>query len=128
MPADPAAAPADYLERGKAITKLAHQRGVAVEAELGELPCAASGHVTAGGAMTDPAEAAAFVEETGVDLLAVSVGNVHIKLEGEQPLDLKHLATLCKRLLIPLVLHGGTGITAGSLRDAVALGVAKVNY
>jgi fructose/tagatose bisphosphate aldolase len=99
-----------------------------VEAELGELPCGVSGHTERPAQLTDPALAERFVEETGVDLLAVSVGNVHIQMTGQQDLDLERLAAIRDRVSVPLVLHGGTGISAGSLAEAVRLGVAKVNY
>ena len=128
MPADPAAPHEDYVRRVKAITRVAHARGVAVEAELGELPCGSNGGAAVGGEMTDPETAARFVAETDVDLLAVSVGNVHIKLNGAQALDLTRLEEIRRRVDRPLVLHGGTGIEAKSLREAIALGVAKVNY
>ena len=72
--------------------------------------------------------AARFVQETGVDLLAVSVGNVHVLIKGEQDLDLDRLSQICSKVAKPLVLHGGTGISATSLREAIALGVTKVNY
>jgi ketose-bisphosphate aldolase len=128
MPADPQASYDDYLGRVKPIVQFCHPRHVAVEAELGELPCGASGRVEGEGHLTDPALAQRFVEKTGVDLLAVSVGNVHIQMSGEQDLNLERLAEIRDRLAIPLVLHGGTGITAGSLKEAIGLGVAKVNY
>jgi ketose-bisphosphate aldolase len=127
MPADPEAPVDAYTERVAALTKLAHARGVAVEAELGELPWGADGGA-AGGETTDPAVAAAFVAATKVDLLAVSVGNVHVKLDGEQGLDLARLEAIHRRVDVPLVLHGGTGIAAGALHEAIGLGVAKVNY
>ena len=63
-----------------------------------------------GGYATDPAAAAEFVAATGVDLLAVSVGNVHIRTAGEQGLDLALLEQIHRRVPVPLVLHGGTGI------------------
>jgi fructose/tagatose bisphosphate aldolase len=72
--------------------------------------------------------AAHFVAATGVDLLAVSVGNVHIKLDGPQNLDLRRLQQVRDRVPVPLVLHGGTGIATASLSEAIALGVTKVNY
>lgn len=130
MLADPAASYGDYVARVAAITRLAHARGVAVEGELGELPCgaAADGGPPEGGTSTDPAVAAEFVAATGVDLLAVSVGNVHIQTRGESNLDLGLLEEINARVPLPLVLHGGTGISAESLRAAVALGVAKVNF
>jgi fructose/tagatose bisphosphate aldolase len=56
------------------------------------------------------------------------VGNEEIKLEGRAPLDLARLEALRKRVSIPLVLHGGTGIQDQSLRDAIGLGIRKVNY
>ena len=128
MPADPAAPYEDYERRVRALTEHAHRYGVAVEAEIGTLPCGASGAVGADGEMTDPELAARFVAATQVDLLAVSVGNVHIKLAGQQALDLDHLEQIQRRVAVPLVLHGGTGIAADSLRQAIARGVTKVNY
>jgi ketose-bisphosphate aldolase len=128
MPADPTAPHAEYVRRVQALTRHAHNLGVAVEAEIGELPCGAEGGIEEEGELTDPAAAAEFVADTDVDLLAVSVGNVHIKLAGEQPLDLSRLEAIHRLVKIPLVLHGGTGIDAASLRAAIELGVTKVNY
>jgi len=130
MLADSDAVPAELIDRVAALTRLAHSRGVAVEAEVGELPLGAPDGVGAaqGGSPTDPATAAAFVAATGIDLLAVSVGNVHIQTTGEQGLDLRLLEAIHRRVPVPLVLHGGTGIAAGALREAIALGVAKVNF
>jgi ketose-bisphosphate aldolase len=128
MPADPRASYDDYARRVKRIVRHCHERHVAVEGEIGELPCAASGCVEGAGQITDPAMAEQFVQETGVDLLAVSVGNVHIQVGGKQDLDLDQLAAIRARVQVPLVLHGGTGITAESLKEAIQLGVSKVNY
>lgn len=128
MPADPAATFEEYMRRVARLTELAHARGVAVEAELGELPAGSPGHGSTAGATTDPDQAAAFVEATGVDLLAVSVGNVHVKLDGTRALDLPLLEKIRGRVKVPMVLHGGTGIDPDSLREAIALGVAKVNF
>lgn len=128
MPADPEAPAADYTARVAALARLAHERGIAIEAELGELPCGAGGGAPRGGAATDPEDASTFVAATGVDLLAVSVGNVHILTNGRAGLDLDRLAAIRRKVDIPLVLHGGTGIDDDSLRRAVAMGVAKVNY
>lgn len=58
----------------------------------------------------------------------MSVGNVHVKVDGTQDLDLGRLAEIHRQVKLPLVLHGGTGISACSLRQAISLGVAKVNY
>ncbi len=128
VPTDPAAPYAQYVQRVAALTREAHARGVAVEAELGELPCGASGSVSHVGSATDPDVAADFVRQTDVDLLAVSCGNVHILVKGEQELDLDRLARIREKVSVPLVLHGGSGIAAASLKKAIAMGVAKVNY
>ncbi len=128
MPADPDAAAEEQVRRVAALAALAHERGAAVEGEVGELPCGAHGGAPRGGDATDPAAAEAFVAATGVDLLAVSVGNIHISVDGTRALDLERLAAIRRRVPVPLVLHGGTGIDPGSLRAAVGLGVAKVNY
>jgi fructose/tagatose bisphosphate aldolase len=123
MPADPDASLDDYTQRVARITALAHSHGVAVEAEIDELPCGEHG-----GAASDPQVAANFVQATGVDLLAISVGNEHIKLEGRSPLDLERLRAIREKVGIPLVLHGGSGIEDESLRQAIRLGIRKVNY
>lgn len=128
MLADPEAPPDDYTRRVAGLARLAHARGVAIEGELGELPCGASGGPPSGGSATDPDAAAAFVAATGVDLLAVSVGNVHIRMSGQAGLDLDRLAAIRRKIDIPLVLHGGTGIAAEALHEAIAMGVTKVNY
>ncbi len=129
MPADPEARPEDYTHRVKTITAHAHRCGAAVEAEMGELPCGLSGQVTANGPLTNPEAAACFVRETGVDLLAVSVGNVHIMLRGRQELDLGWLEKIHRQIPeVPLALHGGTGIGGESVKQAIGLGVVKVNY
>ncbi|MDD2707976.1 MAG: class II fructose-bisphosphate aldolase [Verrucomicrobiae bacterium] len=118
-----------YTEKVTQLASFAHERGAAVEAELGELPCGASGSVDASGASsTNSGQAAAFVAITGIDLLAVSVGNVHIRLEGKGGLDLGRLEELRRNVPVPLVLHGGTGISDAALREAIAMGVVKVNY
>jgi ketose-bisphosphate aldolase len=122
--------PDAYVRRTAALVAYAHAQGVAVEAELGTLPFGANGHGDehAHGEMTDPQDAAGFVAQTGVDLLAISAGNVHVLLEGKRGLDLDRIAQIYAAAKVPLVLHGGTGIDDDSLRAAVRIGVAKVNY
>jgi ketose-bisphosphate aldolase len=127
MPADPSASFRDYSRRVAELTEFAHRYGAAVEAEVGHLPTGTAA-TRNGSQLTDPELAARFIQETGIDLLAVSVGNVHIMTKGEQDLDLGRLSQICLRVAKPLVLHGGTGISATSLRQAIALGVTKVNY
>jgi ketose-bisphosphate aldolase len=130
MPADPDAPHADLIERVAKLTRVAHARGIAVESEVGELPLGTAGGAlqSHGGSLTDPRAAAAFVDATGVDLLAVSAGNVHIQTAGERGLDLHLLEAIHRRVSVPLVLHGGSGVAREALQSAISLGVAKVNF
>ena len=112
----------------KRIVEVAHACNIAVEAEVGALPMShlESGHLDQGW-KTDPDRAAQFVQRTGVDALAVSIGNVHL-LEGRKAeLDMPLLERLSKAVKVPLVLHGGTGIDQALFREAAKLRVAKVN-
>jgi ketose-bisphosphate aldolase len=110
------------------LVRAAHAAGAEVEAEVGELPVHDLGtERLSRGEKTDPEAAAAFVRRTGVDALAVAAGNVHM-LEGRKAaLDLDLICTLSRRIAIPLVLHGGTGIATAALREAIRLGISKVN-
>ncbi|MER8105329.1 class II fructose-bisphosphate aldolase [Kitasatospora sp. NPDC094016] len=108
----------------------AHGAGLWLEAELGEVggkdgrgPLDAH----APGARTDPAEARRFVEETGVDALAVAVGSSHAMTSRDARLDHDLLAALHGALDVPLVLHGSSGVPDDELRRAVHGGIAKVN-
>ena len=114
------------LTRG--VVERAHAAGVWVEAELGALAGDedASGDVEVG-AMTDPAQAAEFVERTGVDALAVAIGNVHGFTPTPVRLDLERLAAIAAATPVPLVLHGASGLPEEDLLGAVELGVVKVN-
>jgi len=120
--------PEELLETTRYLVRTAHACSVAVEAEAGTLPWAdGHGGLAENGRATDPDEASAFVKETSVDALAVSVGNVHV-LEGSTvSLDWELLAHIHRKVSVPLVLHGGTGIDRHALREAAGYGVAKVN-
>ncbi|WP_308798852.1 class II fructose-bisphosphate aldolase [Agromyces silvae] len=112
------AATARVTERGQA-------RGLWMEAELGEVGGKDGAH--APGVRTDPAEAAAFVEATGVDALAVAVGTSHAMTERTAVPDTELIARLAAVVPVPLVLHGSSGVGDAALRDAVAAGIRKVN-
>lgn len=121
--------PADRLTAiQKPLVKFAHACGVDVEAELGSLPTADQGSgAQSGGLNTDPDVAAKFVRDTGVDALAVAIGNVHL-LEGKKAeLDLDLLGRINAKVDAPLVLHGGTGVDKKVFKEAVKNGIAKVN-
>ncbi len=102
-----------------------HARGVWVEAELGEV--GGKDGVHAPGARTDPGEAAAFVQATGVDSLAIAVGSSHAMLTRDASLDNDLIAALRRAVAVPLVLHGASGVPDGGLAQAVSQGIAKVN-
>jgi len=101
-----------------------------VEAELGALAGdedVSMNANTSTAAMTDPSQAAEFVAETGVDALAVAVGNVHGFTSAPVCLDLDRLATIRSSTPVPLVLHGASGLPPQQLLGALSRGVAKVN-
>jgi ketose-bisphosphate aldolase len=103
---------------------LARPRGVSVEAELGRVVRTSAAEVDL---FTDPKEAQQFMEETEVDALAIAVGTVHGLYKGEPTLDLARLAQIAKKVSVPLVLHGGSGLPDHLIRSAIQLGVAKLN-
>ncbi|WP_314174222.1 class II fructose-bisphosphate aldolase [Streptomyces winkii] len=107
------------------LTGWCHARQVYAEAELGEV--GGKDGVHAPGARTDPEEALAFVEATGVDALAVAVGSSHAMRERTAVLDKELIRALRQRLPVPLVLHGSSGVPDEELRAAVAAGMTKIN-
>jgi tagatose 1,6-diphosphate aldolase GatY/KbaY len=108
---------------------LAHARGATVEAELGRLSGTEDGLTVEGyeAKLTDPAQAADFVERTGIDALAVCIGNVHGHYRGEPRLDFERLREIQRAVSVPLVLHGASGLPGEMVRRAIALGVCKLN-
>lgn len=105
------------------LVRHAHRRGVAVEGEVGTLPDASG----AEGVLTDPSEAEAFVAATGVDCLAVSFGNVHLREGASARVDLDRLEAVHRRVGVPLAAHGGTSFPRRAVSEAIARGVAKFN-
>lgn len=104
-----------------------HARGVLLEGELGVIAGQEEHVESAVSLFTDPAAAEAFVRRSGVDALAVSVGNAHGLYAGEPELRFDLLEEIAGRCPVPLVLHGGTGIPGEDIRRAVGLGVCKIN-
>jgi ketose-bisphosphate aldolase len=120
---------AENIELTRAAVALAHPSGAWVEAELGAIPGDedVSTDAVPARAMTDPAEAAEFVARTGVDALAVAVGNVHGLTSTPVSLDLERLAAIRDAVPVPLVLHGASGLPDHQLSGAIRCGVAKIN-
>jgi tagatose 1,6-diphosphate aldolase GatY/KbaY len=119
----------ENVEALRRVVALAHPQGVTVEGELGEVGRADQVSVEAGkrSTLTDPNMAAEFVKETGIDALAVSIGNAHGLYTKLPQFDFERLAKLHEATRIPLVLHGGSGTPEADLRRAISLGIAKVN-
>ena len=116
----------ENIDLTAAAAEVAHGAGVSVEGELGILG-------QEGGSDPDEAlytrveDAAKFVRETGVNALAVSIGNAHGFYNGEPRLDFGRLAAIRDAVDVPLALHGGSGIPDHDLRRSIGLGIAKVN-
>lgn len=121
------------LEDNIAITRkvldIARPVGVSVEAELGKIGGTEDNvQVSEKEAMyTDPDEARYFVEQTGVDSLAIAIGTAHGQYKGEPKLDYERLSQIKALVKIPIVLHGSSGVPDDSIRKAIELGVRKVN-
>lgn len=111
------------------MTVIAHEKGATVEAEVGRISGTEDGMTVAARAakMTDPNQAREFVAESGVDFLAVTIGNVHGRYNGEPKLDFERLAKIRQQLDIPLVLHGASGLPASMIHQSIELGVCKFN-
>jgi fructose-bisphosphate aldolase, class II len=129
MFADDGLAPDDEAAKVAQTVQRAHGANVAVEGEVAAPP-GLHGDLTGEPAdrrATDPDTARAFVERTGVDALAVNVGQVHLHGRSQVRLDLDRVPALCEAVDVPLVLHGASSIHRPDLHEAVRLGVRKVN-
>jgi len=119
------------IELTREAVQRGHEAGVAVEAELGGL-CGNEDNAAASSAdpavFTHPTAAARFVAATEVDLLAVSIGNVHGYYRGAPRLDLGLLDELRDRVPVPLVLHGASGLPDDAIRQAIERGITKINF
>ncbi len=114
----------ENVETTRRVVELARPYGANVEAELGYV---AKLGQTQGGGFTTPEEAAAFVEQTGVNALAVSIGSAHGFYKQAPKLDIERLAQIHAATDVPLVLHGSSGIPHEMVQEAIANGIVKVN-
>ncbi|MDI2586684.1 class II fructose-bisphosphate aldolase [Psychrobacillus sp. NEAU-3TGS] len=118
----------ENIRRTKEIVEIAHMAGVSVEAEIGSLAKGDFSDEEEGdGTLTDPQSAKDFVAETGVDFLAAAIGTVHGMYKGEPKIDLPLLGRIAQAVDVPLVLHGGSGTPDEIVKQAVQLGICKVN-
>ena len=119
----------------KQVTEIAHAMGVSVEAELGRLVTGEAGSkeehsadMKAEDFYTDPAEAKAFCEETGVDALAIAFGTAHGFYTAQPKLDFDVVKNVAAATGLPLVMHGGSGVSEEGFKTAIANGIRKINY
>ena len=123
----------ENLALTKQVTEIAHAMGASVEAELGRLVTGENGEkddsvVRPEDYYTDPAEAKAFCAETGVDALAIAFGTAHGFYTSQPKLDFNVVKSVANATGLPLVMHGGSGVSDEGFKSAIANGIRKINY
>lgn len=126
---------AENLALTKQVVEMAHAMGASVEAELGRLVTGEAGSkeevdkaLKAEDFYTDPAEAKAFCLETGVDALAIAFGTAHGFYAAQPKLDFDVVKNVKAATGLPLVMHGGSGVSKEGFKKAIANGIRKINY
>lgn len=115
----------------KAVVELAHNNKISVEGEMGHIAGSSSHHKeelkVLKKNLTDPEEAAVFVRKTKVDILAISIGNMHGVYSTLPKLDFERLEEISSKIKKPFSLHGGSGIPKNQIKKAIEMGIVKVN-
>lgn len=117
----------DNTQNTKIIVNAARNVGASVEAEVGSMG-AREGGGAGESVYTDPKMAKRFTEETGIDALACAFGTAHGIYLKEPALDFKRLAEIKELVSVPLVMHGGSGVSKEDYRKVIELGIRKINY
>lgn len=117
----------ENIARVKAVVEKARKYGATVEAELGLVGGSEDGSCDHGIRCTDPDDAVVYARETGIDALAVAIGNAHGNYPVAPTLAFDVLEKIHEKVDIPLVLHGGSGITDKDFQKAISFGIRKVN-
>lgn len=117
----------ENIKQTKQAADLAQQYGATIEAELGLVGGSEDGTTDEGIRCTDPSDAHLFSERTGIDALAVAIGNAHGNYPVAPRLAFEVLCAIHNQVSIPLVLHGGTGITPEDFQKAIGFGIRKIN-
>lgn len=119
----------ENVAQTREIVRAAHAFGVAVEGELGHVGGSAVATVPATQSLfTDPDNVGDFVARTGVDTLAISFGNVHGPYRGRPQLDTERVRRIAALVDTPLVMHGGSGLTAADYRAAIEAGITNIHF
>ena len=119
---------AENLENTKKAINMARKYNCGVEAELGSLASREGGEGAAGPVYTDPDQAAAFCRDTGIDALAPSFGTAHGIYKAKPVLDIQRVKEIAEKTGLPLVMHGGSGVSPDDYRACIRNGLRKVNY
>ena len=115
------------IEETKEIVKIAHAFGASVEGEIGHVGEAAQGDESLENMYTTIAEAKEYLENTGVDALAVAIGSAHGVYKKKPKLNVERLKEIADAVSVPLVLHGGSGLSDDDFKNTIREGIAKVN-
>jgi len=118
----------DNLVNTKKAVAMAKNYNAGVEAELGAMPSREGGEASSGPVYTDPAQAVDFCRETGIDALAPSFGTAHGIYKAKPMLDLDRVRIIAEKTGLPLVMHGGSGVSEEDYRRAIRAGIRKINY
>ena len=119
----------ENVENTRRAVAMSHAYGASVEAELGQMGTGETGGEThTGPVYTDPELAVAFCRETGIDALAPSFGTAHGVYKSQPVLDLERVKVIAEKTGLPLVMHGGSGVSDAEYRKAIKNGIRKVNY
>lgn len=110
------------------IVEAAAKYGVSVEAEIGSMGSRESGSGSGASVYTDPVDAESFAAETGIDALACAFGTAHGLYLKQPKLDFERLGEIKRRVSVPLVMHGGSGVSHEDYRKVIGLGIRKINY
>ena len=119
--------PEENIAATREMVRIAHAMGASVEGEIGHVGEASSNDQAVTDRYTTVLEAETFLQETGVDALAVAIGTAHGAYKMKPQLDLNRLSEIRQAVPVPLVLHGGSGLSDDDFRNTVARGIAKIN-
>ena len=118
----------ENLENTKKVVSLVKGENCGVEAELGAMPPREGGENAPGPVYTEPDEAVLFCRETGIDALAPSFGTAHGIYKSRPVLDLERVRIIAEKTKLPLVMHGGSGVSPEDYRLGISNGLRKINY
>ena len=118
----------ENIANTKIAVELAKKKGASVEAEIGSMGAREGGGVDGTSIYTDPVEAAEFVAATGIDALACAFGTAHGFYKDTPKLDFERLSKIYDNIDVPIVMHGGSGVSEEDYREVIKRGVRKVNY